>query len=153
MKRTLFSPDEAKVLGNHFLLHPLVQKVEIFGSLSRNVLGHDFDMILIVSKETSNLFFQYSLRKINFFKKLKKIFPPARFFMLGHSYSRQKACEKLLGKKFMKKAERIVGEKYKIDLFLLPSNYREDPGKYQSKLPHINPKFMENLANDAKTLC
>ena len=104
MKKTLFSLDEARVLGNHLLSHPLVEEVQVFGSLSRKSLGHDFDMILIVPKETSDLFFEYSLNYIYFFRKLKKFFPPARFLTLGHSYSRLRVCKKLLGKNFIDEA-------------------------------------------------
>lgn len=151
--KSLFSLDEAKVLGNYFLSHPLVEKIEVFGSLSRGSLGYDFDLILIVPEEISNLFFKHTLRRIKLHFYLKKFFPLIYFLNLGPSYSRLKISKKILGRNFVKNAEKSFGAKNKIDLFLLPQGWQNQPEEFQKKLPHIDPKFMWNIAKDSRILC
>lgn len=149
MQKKCFSFEEAKVLGDYFILHPLIERVEIFGSISRNFKGNDFDLILIVSEKISNCFFRYALFNIKIYYIFQKLLKKFYFLRIMHPYLRLKVAKKILGKKFIENVEKKAYCKNKIDLFLLPENWKDRLEELQKRLPHPDKKFMWNIAGDA----
>lgn len=128
---------------SHYLwvltLFSSVKNVEIFGSMAREGLGHDVDVILTVNDAVWENF----KNEVN--KALK--IAPRRGAAIRYHVARE-----LLGEGPY--SDLLYDLEYRmgvpIDVFVFPENWRERLDELQSAFPHEDPQFMRNIAKDAK---
>jgi predicted nucleotidyltransferase len=120
-----------------------VQSIELFGSLARGEGGmdSDFDLIIAVDGFTSARWF-YDVRD-------ELMQDP--FYGEGTALVRRQRAFKAL-KIDESGLEDGTGVKPdKLDIFLLPPNWRERLSELQELGSHSDPNFMQNIARDART--
>lgn len=123
-----------------------VQDVELFGSLAREGKGEDIDLILICDEDTSQIF----MHLVEIEARHSILRNSAWYHNLAQN--RSHIAENLLDPEGDGMFEEIWDENIPVDIFIFPPDWRNRLEELQSRIPHDDPKFMENIAQDARPI-
>ena len=134
-----------------------LQDVYLFGSVARDGVGHDIDIIATVSDK---LFYKWTSSILTVIQSLDGAEDDSLYF---NADLRMSCAADLLGidpEDFEFYFENVIGVRgYPIsfsfvytDIFLFPHNWKERLEELQNMLPHSDPEFMYKIAKDAKLL-
>jgi len=132
-----------------------VRGVELFGSLARNGQGNDIDIIIIVDDHDAAEFLDFAGSLMRDFEEGEngraRIGCGQRNGAYHHKILRREAAEGVLGGDFCRRLFRAeaLARPADLDIFVFPRNWREQLDVLQSTLPHSDPEFMQNIAQDA----
>ncbi len=119
-----------------------VQEVLLFGSVARDYVGADLDLVLVVPEvwfqeyvELAGIWCGYGPRKIVLYRE-------RRFEAATHAL-----C--LYGNYQVSGHSEMEWNSHYIDLHVFPTDWRDRLGELQLRLGHHDPKFMENVAREA----
>jgi len=137
-----FTKKDAKKVAKIFLRHPKINKVFVFGSISRGECGNDIDIILTTKRDTFEKYFllikknsekfikHYQSKSVRFLSAVDVLYDGVSFtFSLI-----KKSCGTELDY---------------IDVFIFPDNWKEELKYLQKKFSHSDKNFMENIARDS----
>lgn len=125
-----------------FLRHPMVKRVELFGSVARQGMGEDLDLILVADDEHASDFIAEVQRQ------QMKILPCSGYHTT--SSCRLDALRRIFGPAFAEylgTAERLTSGT--LDIFVFPAGWRSELARLQEDFEHDDPFFMQNVAGDA----
>ena len=144
-----FNTGSAHTIANQFATIPGIARVELYGSISRDGVGNDIDILLVVDDEKTYInFVSEVLHQVNAHETSKE--------HSGAQY-RARAVEHIFGKNMGIIRERMhvipddTGSNpyLYLDMFVVPWDWRSRLDELQGHLPHDDPKFMKNVARDA----
>lgn len=134
----------AEEVARIFLRHHDIHKVEIFGSVAREGYGNDLDIILITDEVLQDQFvdrMQYELMRFN-----------------TDAYNtpelRRTVASAVMGEYFndiLASATRIITPA-ELDIFIFGPDWRDFLAYLQFTLGNKDPRFMENIARDARVI-
>ena len=145
------SKDQAVRVAQIFMHHPYIHGVELFGSVARDGLGHDLDLILITDKGRGSDFICLASDRFGRRDSLEtEDLTLQRMECYNTPDERAKIAKRVLGGNFgelLAEAKRYTAAK--LDIFVFPPDWRDHLRVLQEDLPHRDPNFMENIARDA----
>jgi predicted nucleotidyltransferase len=134
-----------------------VKAVFLFGSTARDGFGRDFDLIIISSEEV----FREFVRMLGSFEEHRSAVNSS-CQIYKYKMNRLRAARNALAKKYDRNyAQELtacpdsirkvfqVAHPVHIDLFIFPEDWRDRLSFLQSTLPNKDPRFMENIVDDA----
>jgi len=122
----------------------LVLEVWVFGSVARDGIGNDLDMIIVAPSDKAE---EWS-NEVEC--KLRMVRPGSVAPAYSYSGARHIAASGALGLGFTQALGNAIDiTNVAVDLFVFPPNWREDLEGMQAWLPHEDPNFMQNIAEDA----
>lgn len=132
-------------VADYFLV-PGVRSVELYGSVSRNGVGNDLDLIIVVHDEGM----------------YQKFIAETKLFVEVEGSSRGAFCRLMAARRTLPRFDsscHIIelneihsGITEILDVYLMPTNWRDRIDEIQGHLPHSDPHFVQNIANDARTI-
>ena len=134
----------ASRVAHIFLRHPLVKRVELFGSVAREGTGSDLDLTLIMETELYLEYFSLCLNELS--QCFEDIYSAARV--------RLKVAAEIFGDSFalvLATAERLAPPQC-LDIFVFPPDWRNQLDFLQNSFVHKDPNFMYNIAKDSIVL-
>ncbi len=143
-----------------------VKGIDLFGSVLRNGIGHDVDLMLLVEDEIAREFWNSismprrvgGERWLKFRRIVKKILPSVDdFFIHTKKKARQEIVSKLIGLNLA-----LLGENYRpgtvIEVWMLPLDWRVDKELNKSAMLRVANLensmllFLERIASTAKKI-
>jgi|GEM_PF-2178821 len=141
---TLYTRRDAEEVAMKLSRHPLVAQVELFGSIARDGEGGDIDLILSVPEDIWNQFRNDMLTVIEL-----EIEVPSFPGYFASSSNRRNIAEWVL---FYAAPDDLLDNwipRQGVDAFLFPKDWKNRIDELQRALPHRDPNFMSNVAQDA----
>lgn len=132
-------------VAEHFLIHG-VRAVELYGSVARNGVGNDLDLILVVYEENT---YQDFIAKTKTHVEYEGASRGA--------LCRIRAASQVLFQFHRSCLNIELGEIHPgiteiLDVYLMPIDWRDRIDEIQSHLPHSDPCFVKNIAEDARMI-
>ena len=123
-----------------------IGSVELYGSISREGVGNDLDLILIVDEE----------------KMYQDFVAETKIFVEVVGVSHGSFCRLLAARRISPWLDHVCcstvfatihpGINELLDVYLMPQNWRDRIDEIQSHLPHSDPCFVKNIAKDARVI-
>lgn len=143
-----FTEKEARLFANEIAELSGVSAIELYGSISREGTGNDIDLIIIVDDE---VLYQ------KFVACVKQQIESDNLPDISGVALRRNAVEEIFGvPQFTNLIYQIhmpsPGHRHAhlfLDMFVMPVDWRDRLNELQGNLPHDDPQFMRNIANDA----
>lgn len=131
---------DARRIGASFREHPLILGVEVYGSVARDGLGNDLDLILVVADDTARSFIDrmrstMATRQWGIFKR--------RF-----SVTQKQVAHALLGEPFGQILAAAARAGIHVDVILFPPDWRLRAAELDRQLGN-RPTFMQQVCRDA----
>ena len=101
--------DRATLAATLFLRHPKILGVELFGSIIKQPLGRDLDIILITDNDNANVWHDLCNK------------PTVRCCSQGHS--RFRSAQKIFGRQILRDARRLIAPAL-LDIYVYSKDWR-----------------------------
>ncbi len=149
LSRGRINLEEAKKAVNIFHRIAEIHAVEVFGSVARGEEGKDLDLILVCKEEISQKFMKMVEDEIECANKR-----PGLESYRGLAMTRTDIVVYLL---FPFKSAHLfyfnmTDYPVDMDIFIFPPDWRERLPELQVRMRHGDPKFMANIAKDARRI-
>lgn len=144
-----FNNSDAHAVAHHFAKLPGVAYVELYGSIAREGVGNDIDMVIVVNDENTYRDFVAEVMSRVHRAETNKGYSQAQY--------RAEAVERIFGEHLgivrtlmHDTRDQTAKNVYLyLDMFIAPRDWRERLDELQEHLPHDDPYFMHNIARDA----
>ena len=127
-------------------LHPEVDAVELFGSVARDGVGDDLDLIVIANKK----YYEKFVRQTNRISD-QECFDEGTPYYGNFTGISSLSATNVMGEEFFSLTVDVftlVNGKH-LDLFIFYKDWQNDIKSLQKDLPHRDPDFIKNIALDA----
>ncbi len=136
--------EQAREVMSVFLNAPRVQRVQVVGSVARNRCGNDLDLVLVVNV------FDYASFACRMNDWFGSDCNEDDDYYAGFKQQRFNVALSILGLPPLAYAWLLCATReFSIDLHLMPEGWQEHIDQVQAHLPHDDPNFVRNIANDA----
>lgn len=134
-----------------FRRYPQVQAVEVFGSVARDGIGNDLDLILVADEKIAQDFIGRVEYEIQLFSKNIRL-----SIYFDNAFTRSEVAETVLdadqfGNGIFQEALAEAGE-IGVDIFIFPPDWRDRLTELQGRMGHDDPNFMEKISKDARQI-
>jgi len=141
---------DAEKVAKTMASNPNVRGVEIFGSVARDGVGNDLDIILLIdTNRFSSLY--YDIAEFPYYGAGWDFFRPGIGAESTKLMRIELIQETLEMEDEMFRAEQLVGFG-NMDIFVMDPKWRERLDYHQEMMEHRDPNFMCNIARDAVRL-
>lgn len=140
-KRFTFA--QAKSVASQLIQLNGVSRIELFGSVARNLRGNDIDLIIVVDDEETYRRFLAGVRK------------NIREDMFGNELGARLRLAAVfeMWMNDWPASEPLWSDALLLDLFVMPKDWHARTDELQKNLPHNDSSFVRTIAKDARVIC